>query len=127
MISEKGMAKIIRSDKIRADVSGNGIKDAPFSLAAIMSKLIALGLTLDQVIEMTTINPARALSEEQRIGSLKVGTRADVTILQLFKQDVVFPDHISDVKLEGRLILVPKLTLKSRQDDVEIIPLPCPK
>lgn len=114
--AEKGMAKIIRSGK-----TSNNIKDPEFSLAAIMSKHMALGLTLEQVIEMTTTNPAKILSEDQRIGSLKVGRDADVAILQMLEQDVLFPDRISDVRLEGKNILIPKLTLKSRKNKVNVI------
>lgn len=44
---------------------------------------MALGLELKQIVEMSTINSARALSAENRIGSLKPGMNADVSILEL--------------------------------------------
>ncbi len=44
---------------------------------------MALGLDLKQVVAMTTINPARAIHEESRIGSLKPGMAADVSILEI--------------------------------------------
>jgi len=44
---------------------------------------MVLGLGLKQVIEMATINPARALSAKDRRGSLKPEGNADVSILEL--------------------------------------------
>jgi imidazolonepropionase-like amidohydrolase len=40
-----------------------------------------LGLTLEQVVEMATINPARTLGEEDKRGSLKPGRIADITVI----------------------------------------------
>ena len=78
----------------------------------------ALGLSVDKVIEMTTINPARALGEEQRRGSLKVGMPADVSILELTEGSFTFIDSVKNT-IRGNLLLVPRLTLKS---GVEILP-----
>jgi dihydroorotase len=44
---------------------------------------MALGLDLKQVVAMSTINPACAIHEEAKIGSLKPGMAADVSILEL--------------------------------------------
>ncbi|MBA7562675.1 hypothetical protein ES708_04328 [subsurface metagenome] len=66
------------------------------------------------MIEMTTINPARVLGEEQRRGSLKIGMPADVSILELSEGDFVFFDsEEEDTSLKGKRLLVPYLTLKS--------------
>ena len=82
-------------------------------LTLLMSKFINLGLSLDQVIQMTTINPARALGEEQRRGSLGVGMPADISILRLAEGDFVFSDAGAGGTLRGRLLLEPELTLKA--------------
>jgi predicted amidohydrolase len=57
-----------------------------------MSKFLNLGLSLDQVIEMTTVNPAQAIGEEGRHGDLKVGMPADITILEAVKGIFLFSD-----------------------------------
>ncbi len=54
---------------------------ARFSLTQAMSSLMALGLTLEQVVPMVTSNPALMLGCENEIGSLGVGRVADITVL----------------------------------------------
>jgi dihydroorotase len=83
-----------------------------FSLPVIMSKFLALGLTLHQVIEKTTITPANVLNEEERRGSLEVGRPADVSILELTEGNFLFSDGKAGNTLEGKQLLTPKLTLK---------------
>jgi dihydroorotase len=54
---------------------------AKFSLVQAMSSMIALGLTLEQVVPMVTSNPAKMIGLSDKIGSLKVGMDADVSVL----------------------------------------------
>ncbi len=89
----------------------------PMVFCRIMSKFLALGMSLDEVIKRATINPARAISEEHRRGSLKVGMPADVTILELCEGDFTFVDDFKD-SIKGHLLLTPRITLK---DGIEFI------
>jgi dihydroorotase len=77
-----------------------------------MSKFMNLGLTVEQVIEMTTINPARALREEGRRGSLKPGMAADITVLDLTKGDFRFVDGTGGEVMQGDRLLEPRMVLK---------------
>ena len=52
-----------------------------FSLTQAMSSMMALGLSLEEVVTMVTINPAQMLGFADRIGALKVGYEADVSVL----------------------------------------------
>jgi dihydroorotase len=54
---------------------------AKFSLVQAMSSMMALGLTLEQVVPMVTSNPARMLGRADEIGALKVGMDADVSVI----------------------------------------------
>jgi dihydroorotase len=54
---------------------------AKFSLVQAMSSMIALGLSLEQVVPMVTSNPAKVLGRDGDIGALKVGMDADVSVL----------------------------------------------
>lgn len=89
----------------------------PMVFCRIMSKFLALGMSLSEVIKMTTINPARAIGEEHRRGSLKIGMPADVTISELCEGDFTFVDDFKD-SIKGNLLLTPRITLKS---GVEIV------
>jgi dihydroorotase len=54
---------------------------AKFSLVQAMSSMMALGLTLEQVVPMVTSHPAEMLGLADQIGALKVGMDADVSVL----------------------------------------------
>jgi len=84
----------------------------PFSLPVLMSEFLALGLSLKQVVEMTTINPARVLGEEQRRGSLGLGMPADVSLFELLEGDFAFVDSRDGNQLRGEQLLVSQLSLK---------------
>jgi dihydroorotase len=86
------------------------------SLLVTMSKFLALGLSLDQIIEMTTINPARALGEDHRRGTLKPGSLADISILERIEGDFTFSDGRGGNTRKGEVLLVPHLTLKSGKE-----------
>src|SRR2546429_3094077 len=54
---------------------------AKFSLVQAMSSMMALGLTLEQVVPMVTSHPAEMLGLSDTIGALRPGMDADVTVL----------------------------------------------
>ena len=54
---------------------------ARFSLSYAMTELLALGLTLPQIVPMVTTNAARMLGMQDELGSLRVGAIADVSVL----------------------------------------------
>ncbi len=83
------------------------------SLAVVMSKFINMGLSVDQVIEMTTINPAKALGEEKRRGSLKPGMSADITVMELTKGDYIFGDGRGGEIMHSDILLEPRMVFKA--------------
>lgn len=52
-----------------------------FSLVSAMSAMLALGLPLEQVVRMVTVNAAALLRKEDELGTLRVGSVADVSVL----------------------------------------------
>lgn len=52
-----------------------------FSLVSAMTSMLALGLTLEQVVPMVTTNAARMVGMEDEIGFLRVGGVADISVL----------------------------------------------
>jgi len=97
---------------ISTDLSANN-SSVTQSLPVIMSKFLNLGLSVDQVIEMTTVNPARAIGEEGRRGSLKIGMPADITILETVKGDFLFSDGKGRGSLRGAFLLEPRMVFQS--------------
>ncbi len=82
------------------------------SLIVTMSKFLNIGLTIDQVVEMTTSNAAKALGEETRWGSLKPGMPANVTVMEMVEGDYLFSDGNGRNSMQGNKLLEPRLVLK---------------
>ena len=68
---------------ISTDLTVPGRLNTVHSMVEIMTRFLGLGFTLPQVITMSTHNPARAINEEHRLGSLAVGRQADISVLEL--------------------------------------------
>jgi dihydroorotase len=77
---------------------------AKFSLVQAMSSMMALGLTLEQVVPMVTSNPARMLGRAEVIGALKVGMDADVSVLGEKAGRFVLSDNEKNEVIAERLL-----------------------
>lgn len=80
-----------------------------FSLTAVMSKFMALGMSLNDVIRTTTVTPAKAMQEVD-LGTLKLGTTADITALKIIQKNVLFFDKFNNT-LRGDQILSTVMTI----------------
>ncbi len=76
------LAEGIMPDVISSDVHVLCCDGPAFDVLAVMSKFMALGMPMIEVIRAATQNPARALRRPE-LGSLKPGTPGDATILEL--------------------------------------------
>ncbi len=89
-----------------------------YSLCGAMTRLWALGMALNDVIRRTTLNPATILREEHEIGTLSVGSRADITVLDRAAGAWPMTDSTGEVlTVEERL--VPALVIR---EGSEIVP-----
>jgi dihydroorotase len=59
-----------------------------------LTKFLALGLSMDQLVGACTMNPARVIGWQNRIGSLEVGREADMAVLQLIEEAVTLRDCV---------------------------------
>jgi dihydroorotase len=80
-------------DTISTDMTLIGRTVQVFNLPNVMSKLLMLGMKLDQVIACVTANAARVFPEFKAYGTLKPGVAADVTVLDLKDGDFEFTDN----------------------------------
>ncbi len=72
-----------------------------------MSKFLALGLSLEDVVRATTEMPARAIGALGELGTLAPGAAADATMLRLEAGEVEFADARGEkVKAAARLVPV---------------------
>lgn len=89
----------------------NRISGPVHSLANVMSKFLAIGMSLPQVIECVTANAADGLRLKQK-GRLQVGLDADLTLFTLKRQPTVLVDAEND-SLQAEQLLVPLATIRA--------------
>jgi dihydroorotase len=63
-------------------------------LPTTLTKFLALGLDLDHIIAMCTINPASVIGWQDRLGNLEVGRDADVAVLQIVDEATKLRDSV---------------------------------
>ena len=111
-VARKSLTQGIIPTTLSTDLTHLSLTGPTYSLPVTMAKFMGLGLDLKQVITMTTINPARVLKEESKIGSLKSGMEADVSILELLSGAWKLRDSGQQTIEVDRLIM-PSVTIKS--------------
>jgi dihydroorotase len=98
-------------DTISSDIhvfSGN-TPGMPY-LTWVLSKFMGLGFTLEQVVTMATINPAKVINRAPKLGTLQVGAPGDVAIMELVEGPVSFVDTRNN-KRDGKVYLKPLQTV----------------
>jgi len=92
-VAERALDQGFGPDTISSDIhalSGNAPSE-PF-LPNVMSKFLALGMSLEAVIAAATVRPAQVIDRVPLLGTLQVGAPADVTILDVVRKPVEFID-----------------------------------
>src|SRR5215472_12877729 len=77
---------------------------AKFSLVQAMSSMMALGLTLEQVVPTVTSNPAEMLGLSDQIGALRPGMDADVSVLKEKSGRYILRDNERTEVIADRLL-----------------------
>src|ERR1700742_4554714 len=98
-------------DTLSSDIhvfSGNS-PGIPF-LPNVMSKFMAMGFTLEQVVSMATAAPAKIINRAPKIGTLQIGAPGDVAIMELVEGPVSFVDTRNN-KRDGKVQLKPVQTV----------------
>jgi dihydroorotase len=90
------MADGFRPDTISTDLHPFSMHGAMRDLPTTMSKFLALGMTLDEVVAATTVNVAKSIDRPELSGTLAVGSAADVAVLEEVIGPVVLEDTTGD-------------------------------
>jgi dihydroorotase len=104
-IKEKFLPDSISTD-LHVGSMNSGMKD----MLNLMSKFLAMGLSIDEVVARSTWNPAREIHREE-FGNLSVGAPADVAVLRLEQGQFGFTDMYG-ARLRGDRKLACELTLR---------------
>jgi dihydroorotase len=112
-VAEPAIEQGLTPDTISSDVhavSANtpGMPYLPW----VMSKFLNLGFSLEQVVALATINPARVVGRVDGLGTLGVGAPGDVSIMELVEQPVTFVDTRNNTR-HGDRFLRPTNTVRA--------------
>ncbi len=82
-------------DTISSDVHALCIEGPAFDQVTTMSKFLLLGMPLDDVIKLSTVNAAMALRRPE-LGTLKPGSPGDATVLSVREGEFEFADAVGE-------------------------------
>ena len=82
-VARKVLDQGLHPDGVSTDGHRGNRAGPVYDLPTTMAKLMALGFSLNQVIEMATANAARLLGKTNELGTLRVGAAADISVLKI--------------------------------------------
>jgi len=77
---------------ISSDLHTYNLHGPVFDLLTTMDKFLHLGMDLDEIIRLTTAEPAKFLGRPHDIGTLAVGATADITVLDIEEGEFALTD-----------------------------------
>ena len=123
-VAEPAIAQGLTPTTISSDVHSVSIQSPGKPLFPwVLSKFLALGLSLDEVIAKATIEPAKIIGRVPGLGTLQTGAPADVAAFKLSEGPVTFLDTNGHSKA-GNLTLEPMKVI--RQGRPHGFPFPNP-
>jgi dihydroorotase len=111
-IARRQLDQGVTPDTISTDIGLTNWKTTVHSMTETMSKFLAVGLSLEDVILRTTANPAKALGMTETLGAIAVGREADVSVLDVVNGDWQFTDS-SGAHFKGTQAIVPVVTIRA--------------
>jgi dihydroorotase len=97
-------------DSISTDLHIGSMNAGMKDMLNVMSKFLAMGVPLQQVVAQSTWNPAREIKQEG-LGHLSAGAVADIAVLRLEKGRFGYLD-VHGARLAGTERLTAEMTLK---------------
>lgn len=104
---QQGFLPDVISTDLHTQSMNGGMKD----LSNVISKFLAMGMSLQDAIKRSTMNPANVINRKE-LGNLSVGADADVAVFNLAKGDFGFLD-IRNVQLKAKQKLEAELTIRA--------------
>tara|TARA_A100001015_G_scaffold272906_1_gene327860 strand:+ start:1250 stop:2386 length:1137 start_codon:yes stop_codon:yes gene_type:complete len=86
----------IETDLISTDLHRNSIKGPAYDLPTTLSKLLNLGMPLEQVISAGSTRPSSFLDPTEGEDWLKVGQNADLTVFRVDDANISVEDSLGD-------------------------------
>jgi dihydroorotase len=81
------------------------------SMTEVISKFLAMGVPLEDLIRRSTVNPAREIHRPE-LGTLAVGREADVSVLEVLHGHFSYIDN-GVARMDGNVKLVARMTIRA--------------
>jgi dihydroorotase len=81
------------------------------SMAEVISKFLSMGVSLQDLIQRSTVNPAREIKRPE-LGTLSVGREADIAVFEQQRGNFGYID-CGYAKMTGNLKLVTRMTIRA--------------
>jgi dihydroorotase len=91
-VATRAMAQGFMPDTISTDLHESSIMGPESDMPNCMSKMMHLGMSLQDAVLRSTVNPAKAISRFPEIGTLGEGSGADIAVLELKNGVFAFKD-----------------------------------
>ena len=110
-VADKALSQGFYPGNISSDLHVYNIEGPVHDQLTTLSKFLHLGISLEEVIRLSTETTAKAMGLDDRLGTLRVGAEADVTLMRLEEGHFPFEDSLG-VKAEGTQRLTHALTIR---------------
>jgi dihydroorotase len=111
-VARKVLDQGLHPDGVSTDGHRGNRAGPVYDLPTTMAKLMALGFSLNQVVEMATINAARLLGRSHEIGCIRVGQPAEISVLRLEEREWKAVDSQRGT-IQARQALVPIYAIRN--------------
>ena len=98
-------------DSISTDLHSRSMIGPAQSMTNVMSKFLAMGLPLEDVVRRSTLNPAREIHRPD-LGTLSVGSDADIAVLEKLEGNFSYADN-GHARMDGNVKLMARMTLRA--------------
>jgi dihydroorotase len=98
-------------DSISTDLHVDSATGVMLNLPNVMSKMLALGIPLAEVIRESTTNPASEIGHPE-LGQIAVGSVADIAVLRVEQGKFGYAD-LAGGKVDGSQRIVPEMTIRA--------------
>ena len=112
--AEAALKDGFKPDLISSDVHVIAVEGPGYDLLHTMSKLLNCGLTLPEVVGMSSSRPALAIGHPE-LGHLGIGAPADITVLRQYQSNYVFKDVVGTQR-QGSTLLQPEAVYLGGRD-----------
>ncbi|HTH53830.1 MAG TPA: amidohydrolase/deacetylase family metallohydrolase [Edaphobacter sp.] len=97
-------------DSISTDLHISSATGVMLNMPNVMSKMLALGIPLQEVIRESTTNPATEIGHPE-LGQIAVGSIADIAVLRVDHGNFGYAD-LAGGKVDGAERIVPEMTIR---------------